>query len=115
MSDKKFACRTNFKLYQTFCLVKIFLNVIAWVSALKSYCDKQKQNKKKQQQGFHLSVSLQGSPFLKIITCPTPRILKFFDMLTWNKEEKSVQIRLPDWEFYLPRADWQWETASPAL
>ena len=30
MSDKKFACRTNFKLYQTFCLVNIFLNVIAW-------------------------------------------------------------------------------------
>ena len=31
MSDKKkFACRTNFKLYQTFCLVKIFLRVIAW-------------------------------------------------------------------------------------
>ena len=29
MSDKKFACRTNFKLYQTFCLVKIFLSVIA--------------------------------------------------------------------------------------
>ena len=30
MSDKKFACRTNFKLDQTFCLVKIFLSVIAW-------------------------------------------------------------------------------------
>ena len=29
MSDKKFACRTNFKLYQTFCLVKIFLSDIA--------------------------------------------------------------------------------------
>ena len=29
MSDKIFACRTNFKLYQTFCLVKIFLSVIA--------------------------------------------------------------------------------------
>ena len=29
MSDKKYACRTNFKLYQTFCLVKIFLSVIA--------------------------------------------------------------------------------------
>ena len=40
---------------------------------------------------------IQGSPFLKIITCPTPRILKFFDLLIWNKEEKSVQIHLPHW------------------
>ena len=30
----------------------------------------------------------QGLPFLKIITCPTSRILKFFDLLIWNKEEK---------------------------
>ena len=47
----------------------------------------------------------QGLPFLKIITCPTSRILKFFNLLTWNKEEKSVQIHLPVG---------QWETASPA-
>ena len=40
---------------------------------------------------------VQGSPFLKIITCLTSRILKFFDLLIWNKEEKSVQIHLPDW------------------
>ena len=40
---------------------------------------------------------MQGSPFLKIITCPTPRILKFFDLHISNKEEKSVQIHLPDW------------------
>ena len=40
---------------------------------------------------------LQGLPFLKIITCPTSRILKFFDLLIWNKEENSVQIHLPDW------------------
>ena len=39
----------------------------------------------------------QGLPFLKIITYPTSRILKFFDLLIWNKEEKSVQIHLPDW------------------
>ena len=39
----------------------------------------------------------QGLPFLKIITCPTSRILKFSDLLIWNKEEKSVQIHLPDW------------------
>ena len=37
MSDKKFACRTNFKLYQTFCLVKIFLSVIAWSNQLNSW------------------------------------------------------------------------------
>ena len=30
---------------------------------------------------------MQGSPFLKIITCPTARILKYFDLLIWNKEE----------------------------
>ena len=31
MSDKKFACRTNFKLYQTFCLVKIFITRVSEV------------------------------------------------------------------------------------
>ena len=55
----------------------------------------------------------QGLPFLKIITCPTSRILKFLDLLIWNKEEKSVQIHLPDWLYYLPWAVGQWETASP--
>ena len=44
---------------------------------------------------FHTAA--QGSPFLKIITCPTPRIFKFFYLLIWNKEEKSVRIHLPDW------------------
>ena len=44
-----------------------------------------------------LNEIIQGSPFLKIITCPTPRILKFFDLLLWNKEKKSVQIHLPNW------------------
>ena len=39
----------------------------------------------------------QNMPFLKTISCPTSRILKFFDLLIWNKEEKSVQIHLPDW------------------
>ena len=38
--------------------------------------------------------TVQGSSFLKIITCPTPRILKFLYEI---KEEKSVQIHLPDW------------------
>ena len=38
-----------------------------------------------------------GLAFLKTITCPTPRILKFFDLLIWSKEEKFVQILLPDW------------------
>ena len=33
-------------------------------------------------------ITNQGLPFLKIITCPTSRILKFFDLLIWNKEEK---------------------------
>ena len=41
--------------------------------------------------------NLQGLSFLKIITCPTSKILKFFDLLIWNKEEKSVQIHFPDW------------------
>ena len=59
------------------------------------------------------SMIMQGSPFLKIITCPTPRILKFFDLLIRNKEEKSVQIHLPNWYFYLPRAVRHRETASP--
>ena len=45
----------------------------------------------------NLKIEIQGSPFLKIITCPTPRIFKFIDLLIWNKEEKSVQIHLPDW------------------
>ena len=43
-----------------------------------------------------ISVTPQGLPFLKIITCLTSRILKFFDLLIWNKEEKSVQTHLPD-------------------
>ena len=42
-----------------------------------------------------MSGLLQGLPFLKIITCPTSRILKCFDLLTWNKEKKSVQIHMP--------------------
>ena len=48
-------------------------------------------------------------------SCPTSRILKFFDPLTWNKKEKSVQIHLPNWQFYLPLAVGLWETASPVL
>ena len=31
ISDNKFACRKNFKLYQALCLVKIFLRVIACI------------------------------------------------------------------------------------
>ena len=42
-------------------------------------------------------ITRQGLPFLKIITCPTSRILKFFDLLIWHKEGKSVQTHLPDW------------------
>ena len=81
MSDKKFACRTNFKLYQTFCLVKIFLNVIAWVSALKSYCDKQKQKKKKKPKVF-------------ILVCPCRARLFSKSSLAWLQEFWNSSICL---------------------
>ena len=60
-------------------------------------------------------MNAQGLPFLKIITCLTSRILKFFDLLIWNKEEKFVQIHLPDLKFYLPRAVRQWEMRALML
>ena len=41
-------------------------------------------------------VSIKACPFSKSSLARLPRILKFFDLLIWNKEEKSVQIHLPD-------------------
>ena len=55
----------------------------------------------------------QGSPFLKIITCPTSKICLFQYQIIYDLEEKFVQISLPDGQFYLHRAVEQWDMSSP--
>ena len=55
----------------------------------------------------------QGSPFLKIFTCPTSKICFFQYQIIYDLEIKILQIYLPDGQFYLPRAVGQWDMSSP--
>ena len=63
---------------------------------------------------FRIKEACQGSPFLKIFTCPTSKICFFQYQIIYDLEEKIVQIYLPDGQFYLPRAVGQWDMSSPA-
>ena len=63
--------------------------------------------------GVEVSRGHQGSPFLKIFTCPTSKICFFQYQIIYDLEEEILQIYLPDGQFYLPRAVGQWDMSSP--
>ena len=76
------------------CIFKIILRAdIIWANVTQS--DWYIRHQTRSSLAQIMAGLLQGLPFLKIITCPTSRILKCFDLLIWNKAEKSVQIHMP--------------------